>query len=336
MRILLTGGAGYVGSACLRHLRAHGHDVIAYDNLVEGHPGAVGDAPIVVGDIADTEKMTGALKDFGAEAVMHFAAATNVGESVDRPDYHYGNNIGGTLSLLNAMRDAGVNRLLFSSTCATYGMAERAAMTEDTPQEPFSPYARTKLVVEWMIRDFAHAYGLGFTLLRYFNASGADPSGDFGEYHDPETHLIPLVLEVALGRREKIMIFGDDYPTPDGTCIRDYVHIDDLASAHRLAIEATTPETAEVYNIGTGTGQSVMEIIAACERVVGHEIATEIAARRPGDPPALVADPTKLKTRLGWQPEYTSIDDTIATAWAWHRKRPDGYEGPKRVSDQGM
>lgn len=336
MKILLTGGAGYVGSACLRHLKAHGHDVIAYDNLVEGHPRAVGDAPIVVGDIADTEKMTETLRDFGAEAVMHFAAATNVGESVGRPDYHYANNIGGTLSLLNAMRDAGVKRMLFSSTCATYGMAEGSSMNEDTPQEPFSPYARTKLAVEWMIRDFAHAYGLGFTLLRYFNASGADPSGDFGEYHDPETHLIPLVLEVALGRREKIMVYGDDYPTPDGTCIRDYIHIEDLASAHRLAIEATTPETVEVFNIGTGTGQSVMEIIAACERVVGHEIAKEVTDRRPGDPPSLVADPTKLKTRLGWQPKYTSIDDTIATAWAWHQKYPDGYEGPKRVSDQSM
>lgn len=336
MRILLTGGAGFVGSACLRHLMAHGHDVIAYDNLVEGHPKAVGEAPIVVGDIADTETLATALKDFGAEAVMHFAAATNVGESVERPDYHYANNIGGTLSLLNAMRTAGVNRMLFSSTCATYGMAEGLSMSEDTPQQPFSPYARTKLAVEWMIRDFAHAYGLGFTLLRYFNASGADPSGEFGEYHDPETHLIPLVLDVALGKRDKIMIFGDDYSTPDGTCIRDYIHIEDLASAHRLAIEATTPETAEVFNVGTGQGQSVMEIITACERVVGFDIAKEITSRRPGDPPALIADPTKLKSQLGWQPKYTSIDDTIATAWAWHQKHPDGYTGPRRVSDKGM
>ena len=334
MKILLTGGAGYVGSAALRHLAKHGHEVMAYDNLVEGHPKAAADNRLVVGDIADTDFLTDTLRDFEADAVMHFAAATNVGESVERPDYHYGNNVGGTLSLLNAMRDAGVKRMLFSSTCATYGMTERDFMDENTPQDPFSPYARSKLTVEWMIRDFAHAYGMGFTLLRYFNASGADPSGEFGEYHDPETHIIPLVLETALGKREIIKIFGTDYPTPDGTCIRDYIHIDDLASAHRLAIEATTPETAEVFNIGTGQGQSVMEIITACETVTGLKIPQEITERRPGDPPKLVADPAKLKTRLGWEPQYTSIEDTIATAWAWHQKYPDGYIGPKRVSDQ--
>lgn len=336
MKILLTGGAGYVGSAALRHLARNGHEVLAYDNLVEGHPKAVGDNRLVVGDIADTEFLTDTLKEFGADAVMHFAAATNVGESVTRPDYHYGNNVGGTLSLLNAMKAAGVQRMLFSSTCATYGMTERDFMDENTPQDPFSPYARSKLTVEWMIRDFAHAYGMGFTLLRYFNASGADPSGEYGEYHDPETHIIPLVLETALGKRDIIKVFGTDYPTPDGTCIRDYIHIDDLASAHRLAIEATTPETAEVFNIGTGQGQSVMEIITACERVTGMEIQKEIAERRPGDPPKLVADPTKLKTQLGWEPQYTSIEDTIATAWAWHQEHPEGYVGPKRVSDGGL
>lgn len=329
MKILLTGGAGYVGSAALRHLAKNGHEVLAYDNLVEGHPKAVGEHPLVVGDIADTALLTKTLRDFGADAVMHFAAATNVGESVENPAYHYGNNVGGTLSLLNAMRDAGTKRLLFSSTCATYGMTVRDTMDENTPQDPFSPYARSKLAVEWMIRDFADAYGLGFTLLRYFNASGADPSGDFGEYHDPETHIIPLVLEVAQGKREKIMIFGNDYPTPDGTCIRDYVHIDDLASAHRLAIEATTPTTQEVFNIGTGQGQSVMDIVNACEKVTGLEINKELAPRRPGDPPALVADPVKLKSKLGWEPQYTSIEDTIETAWAWHQKFPDGYVGPK-------
>lgn len=333
MKILLTGGAGYVGSAALRHLVKYGHEVLAYDNLIEGHPKAVGDNRLVVGDIADTDFLTTTLKEFEADAVMHFAAATNVGESVERPDYHYGNNVGGTLSLLNAMKAAGVRRMLFSSTCATYGMTERDFMNEATPQDPFSPYARSKLTVEWMIRDFAHAYGMGFTLLRYFNASGADPSGEFGEYHDPETHIIPLVLETALGKRDIIKVFGTDYPTPDGTCIRDYIHIDDLASAHRLAIEATTPETTEVFNIGTGQGQSVMEIITACEKVTGMEIPKEITERRPGDPPKLVADPAKLKTQLGWEPQYTSIEDTIATAWAWHQKYPDGYVGPKRVSD---
>jgi UDP-glucose-4-epimerase GalE len=329
MKIVVTGGAGYVGSAALRYVISKGHQALAYDNLAEGHPKAVGDAPLVVSDIADTEKMTATLQDFKADAVMHFAAATYVGESVTNPEYHYRNNIGGTLSLLNAMRAAGVNRMLFSSTCATYGMTNAEVMTEKTPQDPFSPYARTKLTVEWMIRDFAHAYGLGFTLLRYFNASGGSPDGLFGEYHNPETHLIPLVLEVPMGRRKDIKVYGNDYPTPDGTCIRDYVHIDDLASAHLLAIEATGPETAEVFNIGTGSGQSVFDIIKACEAVVGKPIPHEVVARRPGDPPRLVADPTKLRSQLGWKPQYESIGDVIRTAWAWHQKNPDGYLPPK-------
>lgn len=325
MKILVTGGAGYVGSACLRHLVEMGHEPVAIDNLVEGHPSAVAGAPLHVGDIHDTEFIIDALKGSGAEAVMHFAAATNVGESVENPEYHYHNNVGGTLSLLKAMREAGVKRMLFSSTCATYGMSPKVPMSEDAVQDPASPYARTKLAVEWMIRDFSEAYGLGFTLLRYFNAAGASPCGKFGEYHDPETHLIPLVLEVPLGRRAHIKVFGDDYPTEDGTCIRDYIHIDDLASAHLLAIEATSPATREVFNVGTGTGCSVFEIIEACRKVVGQDIAYEVADRRPGDPPALVADPAKLKTALSWEPKYQSIEETIATAWNWHRENPDGY-----------
>ena len=326
MRLLITGGAGYVGSACLRHMAAQGHTVLAYDNLVQGHAAAVAGHDLVQGDIADTERLAGTLRDFGADAVMHFAAATNVGESVENPDYHYGNNIEASRSLLNAMRAAGVRRMLFSSSSSTYGMTDSPIMSETTPLDPFSPYARTKLAVEWMIRDFAVAYGMGFTLLRYFNAAGADSDGSHGEDHDPETHLIPLVLQTALGQREKILVFGDDYSTPDGTCIRDYVHTADLAEAHRLAIEATTPETAEVFNIGTGVGQSVKEIIAACEAVVGHPIPQEITARRPGDPPRLVSDPHKLKAELGWVPRYTDIRDTIATAFAWHQAHPSGYE----------
>ncbi|MEL6886416.1 MAG: UDP-glucose 4-epimerase GalE [Pseudomonadota bacterium] len=325
MKIFITGGAGYVGSACLRHVAEQGHEVMAYDNLVMGHADAVDGHPLVKGDIADTDLLTRTLKDFGADAVMHFAAATYVGESVENPEYHYRNNVGGTLSLLNAMRAADVSRMLFSSTCATYGMTQSDTMSEATPQDPFSPYARTKLAVEWMIRDFATAYGMGFTLLRYFNASGADADGRHGEDHRPENHLIPLVLEVPLGKRDKIMVFGDDYPTPDGTCIRDYVHTRDLASAHLLAIEATQEGTDEVFNIGTGNGQSVMEIIKACERVTGQPIARDITNRRPGDPPRLVAEPTKLKTQLGWEPTYTDIEKTIATAWEWHRTHPNGY-----------
>jgi UDP-glucose 4-epimerase len=325
MRILITGGAGYVGSACLRHMAAHGHEVLAYDNLSQGHAAAVAGHGLVRGDIADTDRLICTIRDFGAEAVMHFAAATYVGESVENPDLYYDNNVEGTRSLLNAMRAEGVRRMLFSSTCAVHGMTDEATLSETAPLEPFSPYAHTKLAVEWMIRDFAQAYGFGFTLLRYFNAAGADPDGAHGEDHTPESHLIPLVLETALGKREKIVVFGDDYPTPDGTCIRDYVHTSDLASAHRLAIEATTPQTAEVFNIGTGAGQSVKEIIVACVKVTGRAIPHEIAPRRAGDPPRLVADPTKLKTRLGWAPDYADIEKTVATAWKWHRNHPDGY-----------
>ncbi len=325
MKIFVTGGAGYVGSACLRLLLAEGHDAIAYDNLYKGHAAAVPQGRLIVGDLHDTAALARAMKAHGTEAVMHFAAATDVGESVTNPDYHYGNNIGGTLSLLRAMAEAGVKRMLFSSTCATYGDNPKPPMDEQAAQIPCSPYARTKLAVEWMIRDFAAAYGLGFTLLRYFNASGADADGEFGENHQPEFHLIPLVLQVPLGKRDKILLFGDDYPTPDGTCVRDYVHTDDLASAHLLAITATTPQTAEVFNIGTGQGQSVRQIHAACEEVTGKKIPFEIVARRPGDAPALVAEPTKLKTLLGWSPKYLDIRTTIETAWKWHQRYPNGY-----------
>ena len=328
MKILITGGAGYVGSACLRHLGQMGHEVLAYDNLVEGHPKAVGGHPLVRGDIADTALLTRTMKDFGAEAVMHFAAATNVGISVVDPEYHWRNNVAGSLSVLNAMRAAGIDRLLFSSTSSTYGLSEKVPMTEETPLQPINPYARSKLSVEWMIRDFAEAYGMGFVLLRYFNAAGADPSGEFGEYHDPETHIIPRILEVALGRREAVELYGTDYPTHDGTCLRDYVHIEDLAQAHRLAIEAVTPEHREVFNIGAGTGYTVREVIEACKSVTNAEIKVVEAPRRAGDPVALVCDPTKLKTELGWTPAYTSLRDIVQTAWTWHARYPDGY-GPR-------
>lgn len=325
MRVLVTGGAGYVGSACLRMLVGKGHDAVAFDNLYKGHREAVPRERLIEGDIHDTTALIRAMKDHGSEAVMHFAAATDVGESVARPDYHYRNNVGGTLSLLQAMREAGVRRMLFSSTCATYGDNPTPPMDEQAEQIPCSPYARTKLAVEWLIRDYAHAYGLGFTLLRYFNAAGGDADGEHGEDHDPELHLIPLVLQVALGRRQKILVFGDDYPTPDGTCIRDYVHTADLASAHLLAIAATAPTTAEVYNVGTGLGQSVKQILEACERVTGRSIPFEVVARRPGDAPALVADPAKLKSRLQWAPAYLDIHAVIETAWRWHRRHPGGY-----------
>jgi UDP-glucose-4-epimerase GalE len=325
MNILLTGGAGYVGSACLRLLKESGHRVIAFDNLVEGHPDAVDGADLVVGDIRDTQLLEKTLRDQEIEAVMHFAAATNVGESVVNPAYHYDNNIGGTLSLLNAMVAVGVKKILFSSTCATYGLNPSSPMAEDAEQDPCSPYARTKLAVEWMIRDFAHTYDMGFTILRYFNAAGASTDGRFGEYHHPETHLIPLVLQDILDGPKALKVFGDDYPTEDGTCVRDYVHIEDLASAHLLAMEAIEQNTQEVYNIGTGNGQSVLDIIKACELVSGHKVKYAIVERRLGDAPALVADPRKLQTRLGWKPRYPDIEDTVKTAWAWHKNSPDGY-----------
>jgi UDP-glucose 4-epimerase len=310
----------------LRHLLEHGHAAFAFDNLVQGHRGAVPEGYLIEGDIRETDALVEALQTTKAEAVMHFAAATYVGESVSDPDYHYGNNITGTRSLLNAMREVGVNRMLFSSTCATYGDNPKIPMAEDAAQVPCSPYARTKLAVEWMIGDFAHAYGLGFTLLRYFNASGGSPGGEFGEDHRPENHLIPLVLQVSLGQRDRILVFGDDYPTGDGSCIRDYIHVDDLASAHLLAIEATTAETAEVFNVGTGHGQSVFEIIRACEEVTGTTVIREVVERRPGDAPALVAEPKKLMTQLGWKPRYTDIRRTIETAWHWHSSHPQGYD----------
>ena len=325
MNLLLTGGAGYVGSACLRLLKKSGHRVVAFDNLVEGHADAVDGADLVVGDIRDTPLLEKTLRDYEIEAVMHFAAATNVGESVVNPSYHYDNNIGGTLSLLNAMVGAGVKKMLFSSTCATYGLNPSSPMAEDAAQDPCSPYARTKLAVEWMIRDFAHTYAMGFTILRYFNAAGASSDGQFGEYHHPETHLIPLVLQDILAGPKALKVFGDDYVTKDGTCIRDYVHIEDLASAHLLAMEAIETDTQEVYNIGTGNGQSVLDIIKACELVSGHKVKYTIVERRPGDAPELVADPRKLQTRLGWKPQYPDIEDTVRTAWAWHKNSPDGY-----------
>lgn len=326
MRVLCTGGAGYVGSACLRRLLAEGYEAVAYDNLSLGHKESLPDDRLIIGDISDTEALTDSLRALKADAVMHFAAATSVGESVDDPEHHYRNNVGGTLSLLNAMRAAGVERLLFSSTCATYGLSPTIPMCEDTPQDACSPYARTKLAVEWMIRDFSSAYGLGYCLLRYFNAAGAAMDGQHGEDHDPETHLIPLILQNALGQREELRVFGDDYATPDGTCIRDYVHIEDLAEAHLLALRETKPGGGDVFNVGTGKGNSVLEVIHACEAAISRNIPFQMVDRRPGDAPGLVADAQKIQSKLGWEPRYTDIGAIVDTAWRWHRAYPDGYQ----------
>jgi UDP-glucose 4-epimerase len=327
MRILVTGGAGYVGSHAVRALVHAGHEVVVYDNLSTGHAGALGAAAdLVVGDLADRAYLEQVLSRGGFEAVMHFAASIEVGESVRDPLRYYDNNAANTVGLLRAMQASGVRRLVFSSTCAVVGEPERLPITEDQPRRPASPYARAKVAVEWMLEDSQAAWGLGFAALRYFNAAGAAADGTIGEDHDPETHLIPNVLFVPLGRKEHIDVFGTDYDTLDGTCIRDYVHVEDLADAHRLALEALRPGEVHCYNCGTGRGASVREVIEAARRVTGHPIPVKESPRRPGDVPVLYADSSRIERALGWRPRHTNLDNIIASAWAWHRTHPRGFE----------
>ena len=325
MRILVVGGAGYVGSHAARVLDRAGHDIWVYDNLCYGHRSAALPGKLIEGELSETEKLTALMREHKIEAVMHFAAYAYVGESVEDPAKYYQNNIGGSLSLLDAMRAAEVWRIVFSSTTATYGVPDRIPITEEEKQQPINPYGFTKLVIEHALADYAAAYGIGYAALRYFNASGASPDGDLGEDHSPETHLIPLVLQVALGQREKIFIFGDDYPTPDGTCIRDYIHVDDLATAHEKALHLLKPKEGLRLNLGTGTGASVREVIDACRKVTGHAIPAEIAPRRAGDPPELVADSSQAQRVLDWRPKYNDIESIVATAWRWHESHPSGY-----------
>jgi UDP-glucose 4-epimerase len=327
MKILLTGGAGYVGSACLRWLLRHGHDPIAYDNLAEGNVAAVPDAAsrLIVGDIAETDRLAGILQAHRIEAVMHFAALASVPDSIADPEAYYRVNVVGTKSVLDAMCAAGVRKILFSSTAATYGFHSEMPLREDSPQLPETPYGTTKLAAEWLIKDYARAYSLGYTLLRYFNASGADPDGEHGEDRRHESHLIPLVFQAALGRREKLLVYGGDYPTRDGTCVRDYIHTEDLAQAHQLAVEALEPGMGRAYNMGSGTGVTVLEVLRACEEVIGRPIPHEVVGRRPGDPGVLVATPEKIVRELGWSPRHSEIRDIVRTAWEWHRRHPQGY-----------
>jgi UDP-glucose 4-epimerase len=325
MRVLVTGGAGYVGSHCVRQLLSAGHEVCVYDNLSRGHAAAVPAGLLVQGDLSDQARLTALLKDRRIDAVMHFAAFALVGESVEQPHLYYGNNVLGSLHLLEAVRAAGVRRLVFSSTTATYGTPEKIPIAETTPQLPINPYGFSKLVVERMLDDYAAAYGLGFAALRYFNASGAAPAGDLGEDHDPESHLIPIVLQVALGQRDKLTIFGEDYPTPDGTCVRDYVHVDDLGVAHLAALDKLEAGKGLKLNLGTGRGYSVREVVDACRKITGHPIPTVIGARRPGDPPRLIADAALARKTLGWTPRYPTIESIVETAWRWHRSHPRGY-----------
>jgi UDP-glucose 4-epimerase len=319
MRVLVTGGAGYVGSHAAKRLAESGHQVLIVDNLAEGHRPSVGKLPFEQADLLDRERIAALLKEHTIEAVMHFAAFAYVGVSVREPATYYHNNIVGSLSLLDAMRDAGVQRIVFSSSCATYGIPQHVPITEDHPQNPISPYGFTKFVIERALADYSHAYGLGYAALRYFNAAGAAADGSLGEDHDPETHLIPLILQVALGQREHVEIFGTDYPTPDGTCIRDYIHVDDLAAAHVAALEKLEPGMALKLNLGTGRGASVQEVIDLCREITGHAIPARAAPRREGDPPQLVADPAAAQRTLNWQPRY-AIREIIQTAWAWHQK----------------
>ena len=327
MKILLTGGAGYVGSACLRWLLKQGHDPIAYDSLLEGNAAAVPDAAnrLIIGDIAETDRLAEALQKHGVEAVMHFAALASVPDSIADPEAYYRVNVTGTKSVLDAMRVAGVRKILFSSTAATDGFSAEMPLRENSPQTPETPYGTTKLAAEWLIKDYARAYGLGYTLLRYFNASGADIAGDFGEDRRHESHLIPLLLHVAVGRRPKVLIYGNDYPTRDGTCVRDYVHTADLARAHQLAVECLEPGMGRAYNLGSGIGATVLEVLHACEEVSGGSIAYEITSRRPGDPAVLIASPQRIIKELGWSQRYVTITDIVRTAWNWHRQHPNGY-----------
>jgi len=323
--ILVTGGAGYIGSHAVMSLKQAGYNVIVLDNLVYGHEDLVKTAlsvPLVKGDTNDRALLDDLFAEHDIAAVMHFAAYAYVGESVSDPAKYYRNNVTGTLTLLEAMVAAGVKQFVFSSTCATYGVPKSTPIVEEHPQNPINPYGMTKLMVERILADFAQAYGLSSVCFRYFNAAGADPEGRLGEDHNPETHLIPLVLQTALGKREAISIYGTDYPTPDGSCVRDYIHVCDLADAHVLGIKYLLDgNDSAVFNLGNGSGFSVREVIDAARRVTGEPIKAIECDRRPGDPPSLVGSADKARSTLGWQPRYTDIDDIIAHAWQWHQHR---------------
>jgi UDP-glucose-4-epimerase GalE len=316
--ILVTGGAGYIGSHACKALTQAGYRPIVYDNLEYGHEWAVQWGPLENGDIKDYNRMIDVLEKYNPLAVLHFAAYTYVGESVENPGKYYRNNVAGTLTLLEAMRDRGIHKLIFSSTCATYGVPEKIPLTEDHPQRPINPYGSSKWMIEKMLEDFDSAHSIKFSALRYFNAAGADPEGEIGENHNPETHLIPLVLDAARGKSEGIKIFGTDYDTPDGTCIRDYIHVTDLADAHVKALNYLLKiGKSEAFNLGNGNGFSVKEVIEVAEKVSGKKIPVIQWDRRPGDPAVLVGSSEKAVKLLHWQPQYNTLEAIIETAWAW-------------------
>jgi UDP-arabinose 4-epimerase len=323
VKILVTGGAGYVGSHACKALRAAGHEPVVYDDLSRGHRWAVKWGPLEEGGIADIERVRAVLRRHKPAAVMHFAALAYAGESVTDPAAYYGNNNAGTWSLLEALRAEGVRDIVFSSTCAVYGQCDLPRIPETAPYQPVSPYGFTKLAIERMLGDYATAYGLRSISLRYFNAAGADPGGEIGEVHEPETHLLPLVLQVAAGKRSHVEIYGDDYPTPDGSCVRDYIHVADLAEAHVRAVERLIEGkevAAQAYNLGTGEGHSVKQVVEAARRVTGRSIRVELKPRRPGDPPCAVADASLARRELGWEPKLPSLEAILETAWKWEQR----------------
>jgi UDP-glucose 4-epimerase len=327
MNVLVVGGAGYIGSHCVRQLKAAGHRPVVVDNLVYGHRAAVEpDVAFFDVNLGDEAAVGRVLKAEKIEVVMHFAAYCYVGESVTDPLKYYLNNVAATLHLLRAMLDAGVKRFVFSSTCATYGVPESLPIVETLPQRPINPYGQTKLDVENVLKALATAHGLGFAAFRYFNAAGAAEDGAIGEDHDPETHLIPLAIDAALGKRPQLQLFGTDYPTPDGTCLRDYVHVDDLSRAHIAVFPFLEKAGAQhFYNLGTGRPSSNREVIRAVERATGRKVPVVEAPRRAGDPPALYANSSKAQQELGWKIRFPDIDSIVATAWNWHRTHPQGY-----------
>jgi UDP-glucose 4-epimerase len=324
--ILVTGGAGYIGSHTVKLLLESDYDVLVFDSMELGHSEAVMGGQIICGNLLDRESLDNVLGGFPIEAVIHFAAYASVGDSVADPGKYFANNIAGGLNLVDSMRAHGINKIIFSSSAATYGEPLHIPIEETHPQNPTNPYGETKLMFEKILKWYDIAYGIKSVSLRYFNAAGADPSGRIGEDHNPEQHLIPIVLQTALGQRESIKVFGNDWDTPDGTCVRDYIHVVDLAQAHLLALQALeSGAQTTAYNLGNGDGQSVRQVIEAAEQVVGRKISAEIAPRRPGDPARLVASSDKLKKDLGWKPKFPELHRIIETAWAWHSTHPNGY-----------
>lgn len=325
--VLVTGGAGYIGSHTVRELLKKGYQVLVVDNLSRGHRASVTGALVEAGDILNKKMLGHIMREHEIRAVVHFAASSLVGESMQEPAAYYRNNLLGGLSLLDTMVEERVPYLVFSSTAAVYGETETMPLKEEQPTEPSNPYGSTKLALERAIRWYGEAYGLKYITLRYFNAAGADPAGDIGEDHTPETHLIPLVIKVALGQLPCVSIFGKDYPTPDGTCVRDYIHVSDLARAHLLALEALAAGAdSNIYNLGNGSGYSVLEVIRAVETVAGKKVKVEFTERRPGDPAILIASCEKARRELGWRPYYTGLPAIIESAWRWHSCRPAGFK----------